>query len=96
MQSRTPVNRFSKPPGPSMVKSYAWSSWSGTVTVRDSPAAMLYSMPSSSKVNGASPSLAAVMSTPPLSQFSAADRAGIAPVSAQVALAVAETVDSLE
>ena len=53
-------------------------------------------MPASSKVNGSSPLLAAVMSTPPLAQFFSADSAGIAPFFAQFAVAVAETVDSLE
>ena len=36
------------------------------------------------------------MSTPPLAQFFSAVSAGTAPFSAQVAVAVAETVDSLE
>lgn len=78
------------------MKSYAWSSWSGTVIVWDAPAAMVCSIPIRSNVNVSSPVLAAVMSTPPLAQFFWADRAGIAPFAAQFAVTVADTVDSLE
>lgn len=64
--------------------------------MRVSPAGMVCSVPASSKVNASSPVLLAVMSTPPLAQFFSAVTAGTAPFSAQVAVAVAETVDSLE
>ena len=96
LQSSTPLNRFAKPLGPLIVKSYAWSSWSGTVIVWAAPAAMVCSTPISSNVNASSPLLTAVMSTPPSSQFFSAVSAGIAPFAAQSTVAVAETVDSLE
>ncbi len=95
-QSSTPVKVRLNPAGPVTVTSYAWSSATGTVTVRVSPAATVCSAPASSKVYGSSPRLAAVTSTPPSAQFFRAVSAGAAPVSAQVAVARAVTVDSLE
>lgn len=96
LQSRTPSKVSSKPFGPVIVNLYASSSASGTVTVFVSPAAIVYEVPFRSKVQASSPSLEAMISRPPLAQSFATVTAGTAPFFAQVAEALALTVESLE
>ena len=96
LQFTTPVKVFEKPFGPVIWILYAEPSATGTVMVCEAPGATVYCLPASWKVNASSPLLVAMTSTPLLAQSTMAVTAGIAPCLAQVAVAWAVTVLSLE